>query len=73
MWTRTMTLQFLNFYLQCLLIVEPVLAVEVRQHIVQHLELFLCKNVIQQLPDEDNHNQLKIVCCNSCFNRSELP
>ena len=52
----------LNFYLQCLFIIEPVLTVEVREHIIEYLEFFLCENMIQKLPDEDNHNQLKLMC-----------
>ena len=48
------------FYLQSLFVVEPVVAVEVGEHFVEHLQFFLRENVIQELPDEDNHNQLKL-------------
>ena len=48
------------FYLQSLFVVKPVVAVEVREHVVEHLQFFLRENVIQELPDEDDHNQLKL-------------
>ena len=48
------------FYLQSLFVVKPVVAVEVGEHVVEHLQFLLRENVIQELPDEDDHNQLKL-------------
>ena len=35
------------------------MAMEVWEDVIQHLKLLLGEDIVQQLPNEDNHNQLQ--------------